>query len=242
MRIPVLAGGAAAIPSGAAIRVVVATPLEPLAELAGLRLAHGTGYDLVAVVGSWPELEGLVISARPDVVVVDLALRTADEDVCSRLAEIHPPHKTIGLIPPNRSLDAFVARGQQADLGGMLACDDDLTDGQLSYAIACVAADKPFYGPTVLEVLRKQRRHAIDDKPSVALLTTRELEVARLAAAGVARSQIARRLFVSPTTVKTQLRAVRSKLGITNPWDRSLVRRRLLEEGLLDEADGTEGA
>lgn len=40
--------------------------------------------------------------------------------------------------------------------------------------------------------------------------------------------------------MKWHLRAIRAKLGITKPWDRSQVRRRLEEAGLLDGQGGHE--
>ncbi|MEM6993465.1 MAG: helix-turn-helix transcriptional regulator [Myxococcota bacterium] len=51
-------------------------------------------------------------------------------------------------------------------------------------------------------------------RPAEAALSVRQLEVARAAAAGAAIPEIARDLGVSPTTVRTHLRTVYSRLGI----------------------------
>ena len=50
--------------------------------------------------------------------------------------------------------------------------------------------------------------------PARAVLTTRELEIARLAAAGLANKEIAERLYLSPRTVENKLYAVYEKLGL----------------------------
>jgi DNA-binding NarL/FixJ family response regulator len=45
-------------------------------------------------------------------------------------------------------------------------------------------------------------------------LTPRQLEIARLAAAGLANKEIARRLYLSPRTVENNLHAAYAKLGV----------------------------
>jgi DNA-binding CsgD family transcriptional regulator len=50
--------------------------------------------------------------------------------------------------------------------------------------------------------------------PARAALTPRELEIARLAAAGLANKEIAARLYLSHRTVENQLHAVYEKLGV----------------------------
>ena len=45
-------------------------------------------------------------------------------------------------------------------------------------------------------------------------LTARETEIARLAAEGFSNMEIGARLFISPNTVKTQLKSVFDKFGV----------------------------
>jgi DNA-binding NarL/FixJ family response regulator len=60
-----------------------------------------------------------------------------------------------------------------------------------------------------------RRAHPAGDG-AIASLTSRELEVARLMAAGRSNRQIAAELFLSPKTVETHLRNVFHKLGVTS--------------------------
>ena len=60
-------------------------------------------------------------------------------------------------------------------------------------------------------------------------LTSREIEVLGLVAAGMTSAQIAKELFLSPRTVETHLTSIYHKLGVTS---RSAATRFALEHGL----------
>jgi two-component system nitrate/nitrite response regulator NarL len=72
-----------------------------------------------------------------------------------------------------------------------------------------------------------RRRHA---SPDVASLTARELDVLRLAAAGMSVKSIAAELYVGVTTVKTHLQHVYDKLGVN---DRAAAVAAGMRRGLL---------
>jgi two-component system nitrate/nitrite response regulator NarL len=90
------------------------------------------------------------------------------------------------------------------------------------------------HGETVLDpevqagVAREIRMRAEDERPA---LTPREREILRLTADGCSAPQIAERLYLSPTTVRTHLQHLYEKLGVS---DRAAavaeaMRQRLLE-------------
>ena len=66
------------------------------------------------------------------------------------------------------------------------------------------------YGSSVGKIIRE---HFNGDKPS---LTEREMEVAKLAAAGLSNKEIGESLFISQNTVKTQLKSVFEKLCVNS--------------------------
>jgi DNA-binding CsgD family transcriptional regulator len=55
-----------------------------------------------------------------------------------------------------------------------------------------------------------------DDRPLIAALTRRELEVARLAASAYTASEIGQRLHIGERTVESHLASTYLKLGITS--------------------------
>lgn len=59
----------------------------------------------------------------------------------------------------------------------------------------------------------------VDAAPARAVLTARELEIARLAAAGVPNKEIATRLGLSLHTVQNKLHAAYEKLGVAGRSD-----------------------
>lgn len=227
---PVVAGAAPAVTEGPVARVVAAVGSEALAAVVTERLAKSDTCELVTMVRSVDELRTVLTGVRPDVLIVDLALPTGgSEDLCDLLPDLHPVKRTVGLIPPNRSPEALATRGHAVGIGGLLVAMDDLGNGHLAYAVRCVAADRPCYGPTVQALLLQRGETRTTRRRGPAGLTGRELEVALLAADGASRTEIAERLYLSPGTVKRHLRAVRAKLGVTNPWDQAQLRRRLDE-------------
>lgn len=65
-------------------------------------------------------------------------------------------------------------------------------------------------------------------------LSARELEVARLVAAGRTNAEVATELFISPRTVSTHLDRMYSRLGVSS---RTALTRYLADSGLLDEPE-----
>jgi len=87
-----------------------------------------------------------------------------------------------------------------------------------------------------LELLAGRARAGIDEPPlqqhEAPILTPRELEVARAAAARERAKEIAARLGTSPRTVETQLQSAFRKLGVSS---RDELRDALADIGLLDD-------
>jgi DNA-binding CsgD family transcriptional regulator len=73
-------------------------------------------------------------------------------------------------------------------------------------------------------------------RPAVLELTDRQLDIARLVAAGLTNTSIAERLQISPRTVTSHLDHIYTRLGISS---RAALASRLVEAGLLREP-GTE--
>jgi DNA-binding NarL/FixJ family response regulator len=113
-------------------------------------------------------------------------------------------------------LDDYVYDSLAAGASGFLL--KDAGPEQLTEAIRVVAAGDALLAPSVTrrlidDVVGAGRRRPARP-PELDELTPRELEVLRLVAAGLSNAEIAERLVVEETTVKTHVSRLLAKLGL----------------------------
>ncbi len=198
-----------------AIRVLLADD-QPLVR-AGLRTILAAQDD-VAVVGEAANGEEAVAMAtrlRPDVVLMDVRMPVLDGIEATRqLTRGGQPARV--LILTTYELDEYVFDALGAGASGFLlkhAPPEELVQG-----VRVVAAGDSLLAPSVTRRLIEEfgRRPVPASRPPEALtrLTERETEVLRLMARGLTNAEIAARLHVSETTVKTHVGHVLDKLDV----------------------------
>ena len=198
-----------------AISVLLADD-QPLVR-AGLRTILASQED-IAVVGEAPDGEQAVALAsrlRPDVVLMDVRMPVLDGiEATRRLTRGGLPGRV--LILTTYELDEYVFDALSAGASGFLlkhARPEDLIQG-----VRVVAAGDSLLAPSVTRRLIEEfgRRPAPATRPPAALatLTEREVEVLRLIARGLTNAEIAARLHVGETTVKTHVGHVLDKLEL----------------------------
>jgi DNA-binding NarL/FixJ family response regulator len=151
----------------------------------------------------------------PDVVLMDVRMPHLDGVEATRRLVAHGVSSKV-LILTTFDLDEYVYAAIRAGASGFLL--KDVVPAQLVEAIRVVAAGDALLAPSVTrrllerfaDVLTESRERA----PSLESLTERELEVLRLVAAGLSNAEIAVRLFVGETTVKTHVSALLRKLEL----------------------------
>ncbi len=153
--------------------------------------------------------------ARPDIVLMDIRMPVIDGLEATRrimAAGGRPPRV---LMLTTFDLDEYVFDALQAGASGFLL--KDVPPEQLVAGIRIVAEGDSLLSPSVTRRLiesfvrdhtRAARPPQIDD------LTARELEIFGLVARGLSNAEIADRLVVSSTTVKTHVARVLFKLGL----------------------------
>lgn len=177
----------------------------------GVRTLLSTQPDLniVAEAGTVEEATILVESQEIDVVLLDLDLgadKPTGHDATRTIRQVRPQSKV--LIFTAYDSDADIVRAIDAGATGYLVKDSRPAD--LFQAIRSAASgDTALSGDIMARLLDRI------DSPAETL-TTRELEVLSLAAAGLSNRGLARTLSVSEATVKTHLHHAFTKLGADN--------------------------
>jgi DNA-binding NarL/FixJ family response regulator len=183
----------------------------------GFRLILDTREDL-EVVGEAEDGREVVELARalnPDVVLMDVRMPHVDGvEATRRLAAAGSRARV--LILTTFDLDEYVYAAIRAGASGFLL--KDVQPAQLVEAIRVVAAGEALLAPTVtrrlLDHFADQLPGPQQQPPELARLTERELEILTLLAGGLSNAELAERLFLSETTVKTHVSSVLRKLEL----------------------------
>ncbi len=169
---------------------------------------------------------------RPDVVVMDVRMPTMDGiEATRRITSLDPGAKV--LILTTFDLDEYVYEALRAGASGFLL--KDRPPEELVAAVRIVAAGEALLAPSVTRRLIAEfasRPEQVRAPEGLDELTEREREVLVLMAEGASNAEIARRLFVAETTVKTHVGHVLRKLGLRDraqavvlAYESGLVRR-----------------
>jgi DNA-binding NarL/FixJ family response regulator len=211
----------AAEPSGGErgpVRVVLADDQRLVRESLGTMLGLMDGIELVAAAADGEEALALVERHRPDVVLMDLGMPRLDGiEATRRLRRRHPDVEVIALT--TYADDESVLNALAAGARGYLTKDAGSED--IHAAIMTVAAGDATLDPAVQHHVvaaladgtrREPRAPGGEGLP--AELTPREIEVLVLIAEGLTNAEIADRLVVSQTTVKSHINHLFTKAGL----------------------------
>lgn len=182
---------------------------------------------LVGEAGSGRQALELVRDERPDVALLDMRMPDIDGlTVLRTLGAEGSPTRVVFLSAFADGPTVYAAL--EAGAAGFLTKDAD----RQSICDALVAASRgeTMLSPELQNELAAQifaRARAETGRA----LTARELEVLRLAARGRTGPEIARELFVSPTTVKSHLQNAYEKLGVS---DRAAAVAEAMRRGLVE--------
>jgi DNA-binding NarL/FixJ family response regulator len=172
--------------------------------------------DVVAEAGDGAEALDLARHHRVDVVLMDIRMPRLDGIEATRrlLAEPRNPPTRV-LVLTTFDLDEYVYEALRAGASGFLL--KDVPPEHLAPAVRIVASGEALLAPSVTRRLIEEfARRPVPGGPSSASLqqlTPREHDVLALIARGMSNLEIAQRLFVGESTVKTHVAHVLSKLG-----------------------------
>lgn len=178
----------------------------------------------IEVVGEASDGETALRQARalhPDVIVMDVRMPGVDGIRATEEVTADPTlSATRVLVITTYDVDANVFAALRAGASGFLL--KDLEPDELRHAVHVIAAGDALLAPgatrsLIASFVSSQPRHeAAGDgdsaRRSLASLTEREREIVALIARGLGNDEIAARLVISPTTVKTHVSHAMIKL------------------------------
>ena len=183
---------------------------------AGLRMLCDAEPDLEVVGEGGNGREAVALAARltPDVVVMDLRMPGVDGiTATSRILAARPATRI--LVLTTFGDDDHLYPALTAGACGFLLKDAppiELLDGIRRAA----AGDSPFSQDVLRRLVRRAVTARAGDSHPIDGLTARERDVLDLVAEGLSNAEIADRLHIGVTTVKTHITALMTKTGSPN--------------------------
>lgn len=187
---------------------------QPLVR-AGLRMLLGEESDIAVVAEATNGEEAIVAAAElsPDVVLMDIRMPVLNGlEATRRIVKLRPEAKVV--ILTTFDLDEYVFEALRAGASGFLlkeAPADEIVRG-----VRVAASGDALLAPSITRrLIERFSGHAFRaETTQLRWLTEREREVLVLMARGLSNSEIATRLFLGETTVKTHVAHVLDKLAV----------------------------
>lgn len=197
------------------IRVLLADD-QPLLRM-GFRMvleAH-EGLEVVGEAANGSEAVSAVADLRPDVIVMDVRMPGLDGIEATRQIVSDRPDTRV-LILTTFDVDEYAVEGLKAGASGFLL--KDVPPAELVAAIHTVSAGDAVVAPAVtrrlLDRFIRGDGNGEIDVARLEVLTGREREVLGLIGLGHTNQEIAAKLFLSETTVKSHVSRILSKLEL----------------------------
>ena len=177
------------------------------------------GRDDIEVVGEAEDgAQAVELTWRllPDVVLMDIRMPRVDGvEATRRLVRTGADARIV--ILTTFDLDEYVFEALRAGASAFLL--KDVQPAQLVEAVRVVAGGEALLAPAVTRRLLDRFAHALPGPPEplparLEELTDREREVLGLLADGLSNAELAERLVVSETTIKTHVSSILRKLGL----------------------------
>ncbi|MEZ7124636.1 response regulator [Nonomuraea sp. AD125B] len=182
------------------------------------------GFDVVGEAATGEEAVTMAATTDPDVILMDVRMPgiggiAATEQILAS----PPPAKPKVLILTTFDIDEYVYEALRVGASGFLL--KETSPQRLLTGIQTVANGDTLLAPTAIRHLIEAFTPVPERTPEPAagvvsrpteILTTREAEVLILVASALSNQDIAERLTVSESTVKTHLNRLMTKLGLSS--------------------------
>ncbi|GIH80007.1 response regulator [Planobispora longispora] len=182
---------------------------------AGLRMLCESQPDIEVVgeAGNGHDATRLVERLSPDVVVMDLRMPGVDGITATGRIVAERPSVRVVVLTTFGDDDHLYPALTAGACGFLLK---DAPPVQLLDGIRRAAAGDSPFSPEVLQRLVRRAVHARTVTPPLPGLTARERDILELVAEGLSNTEIAERLHIGVTTVKTHITSLMAKTGSPN--------------------------
>ncbi|HEV8681539.1 MAG TPA: response regulator transcription factor [Actinomycetota bacterium] len=197
------------------IRVVIADDHPVFRD--GLRgiLGSAEGVDVVAEAGTGEEAVAAVATHQPDVVVMDLHMPDLNGIEATRRILHQSPHVGVVVLTMFED-DASVFAAMRAGARGYLLKGAD--KAEILRAIQAIGSGEAIFGPAIARRVIEYFSAPQVAGPPLAFpeLTAREREILDHIAQGLNNEAIARKLYLSPKTVRNHVSNIFAKLQVAD--------------------------
>ena len=173
-----------------------------------------SGIDVVGLASTGEEAIELTQSLNPDVVLMDVRLGEGIDglEATRRIAALGLQTRIIMLTL--HDMPGYVREALAVGAAGYVLKDTAIGD-------LCAAIDQVMAGQSALPIdlvnaAMKEDRSRTPSKDLESILTQREQDVVALVAEGLTNKEIARKLEISPATVKVHVERIIGKLGVAD--------------------------
>jgi DNA-binding NarL/FixJ family response regulator len=207
-------------------------------------LSQEPDIEVVAEARSGQEAVQLALRHRPDVVLMDVVMEEGDGIEATRAIKQSVPTTQILILTVYADQDLFRQAVRAGAVGYVLK---DISPQNLVKAIRAVHSGKTMVNPGIVRQLVEDLYRRAEEGPWNARrmhgLTDREVDVLLGVAAGLSDKEIAAKLFLAESTVKTHLRSIYQKLGVRNRAQAAAwaVEKGLVQPGPLSEVRAAAG-
>jgi DNA-binding NarL/FixJ family response regulator len=196
------------------IRVVIADDHAPTRGIIRAALEEG-GCDICGEAANALEAVRMATECEPDVVLLDIHMPGNGIQAARQISDDHPQTAIVMLTSSREDEDLFEALHAGASGYLLKGSDPRELPGLLRDVLAGKAAMPPSLMARVLEEFRAPKRSALRRKaPATDTLSAREREIMELLADGLSTDEVAKKLYVSPTTVRVHVSSVLRKLRV----------------------------
>ena len=197
------------------IRVLVADDQAVVREGLVMLLRFSKGVDVVGAVSDGEEAVRAVHRLAPDIVLMDLRMPRCDGVEATRRIRLESTSTQV-IVLTTYADDESVFAALDAGARGYLTKDSSADE--IQRAIRTVYAGEALLEPSIQRRLLERTLTPVVTRSHPDGLTDREVEVLRHIAAGLNNREIAERLSIGETTVKTHINNIFAK---TNVRDRA---------------------